>query len=425
MYIIFASLGWWWYALLHLTIYFAVVDLNVEGLSAINRPEVKLQVRQQEKEYDESNKSPHTYSFSIPLINERPKPDTFIEKLVELWNDPRDITSIIANANDDRRSKPTDAIPYCIISDTFDVGGESFQITLFPRGKFNTVSGSSASAYLRYIPGRYGDEVDISWKLRLRSDMVDEDGTILTKTLSVSTSGGLPRSNTTWSAAMTFCTDMESVESVGRTIDWGSTIWTAREVCDALTQGNLYADGDITVFDRRSGESSFALPILQKGALGAVYKAAKGASDAARDGTKRRFRAGEVIVPRLTKGLEQEIEVLRQTFVYPGVDYRIMTISDKDGNPIFSTESLKEDNQARLALRPCGLKLQQQLWKKNGAHWPVEVNADLLSQVATTRFNFDSAIPRIASAFQRDWVAYSLALALAIAPIPLTLLGKS
>jgi hypothetical protein len=52
MYIIFASLGWWWYALLHLTIYFAVVDLNVEGLSAINRPEVKLQVRQQEKEYE-------------------------------------------------------------------------------------------------------------------------------------------------------------------------------------------------------------------------------------------------------------------------------------------------------------------------------------------------------------------------------------
>jgi len=217
---------------------------------------------------------------------------------------------------------------------------------------------------------------------------------------------------------------MESVESVGRTIDWGSTIWTAREVCDALTQGNLYADGDITVFDRQSGESSFALPILQKGALGAVYKAAKGASDAARDGTKRSFRAGEVIVPRLTKGLEQEIEVLRQTFVYPGVDYRIMTISDKDGNPIFSTKS---HNQARIALRLCGLKLQQQLWKKNGANidWPVEVNADLLSQVATTRFNFDSAIPRIASAFQRDWVAYSLALALAIAPIPLTLLGKS
>jgi hypothetical protein len=400
--------------------------LNVEGLSAINRPEVKLQVRQQEKEYDESNKSPHTYSFSIPLINERPKPDTFMEKLVELWNDPRDITSIIANANDDRRSKPTDAIPYCIISDTFDVGGESFQITLFPRGKFNTVSGSSASAYLRYIPRRYGDEVDISWKLRLRSDMVNEDGIMLTKTLSVSTSGGLPRSSTTWSAAMTFCTDMESAESVGRTTDWGSSIWTANEVCNALAQGNLYADGDITVFDRRSGESSFALPILQKGALGAVYKAAKGASDArdARDGTKRRFRAGEVIVPRLRKGLEQEIEVLRQTFVYPGVDYRIMTISDKDGNPIFSTKS---HNQARIALRPCGLKLQQQLWKKNGASidWPMEVNADLLSQVATTRFNFDSAIPRIASAFQRDWVAYSLALALAIAPIPLTLLGKS
>lgn len=414
---IFASRGWWWYALL--TIYASVeVDgLNIEGPSAIHRPEIDSQVR----------KSSNTFSFSIPLTNERPKPDTLIEKFVELWNDPRDISSLISNANDDRRSKSTYAIPYCIISDPFDVGGEAFQISLFPRGRFNAVSGSSASAYLRYIPGRYGDEVDISWKLRLRSDMVDEDGTILTKTLSVSTSGGLPRSSTTWSAAMTFCTDMESVESVGRTADWGSSIWTAREVCDALAQGNLYADGDITIFDRRTSESSFALPIFQKGALGAVYKAAKGASDA-RDGTaKRSFRAGEVIVPRLTRGLEQEIEVLRETFVYPGVDYRIMTISDKDGNPIFSTESLPDDNQARLALRPCGLKLQQQLWKKAGAHidWPVEVNANLLSQVTTTRFNFDSAIPRIVSAFQRDWVAYSLALAFALSPIPLTLFGKS
>ena len=132
-------------------------------------------------------------------------------------------------------------------------------------------------------------------------------------------------------------------------------------------------------------------------------------------------------MPRLTRGLEKEMEVLRQTFVYPGVDYRIMTISDKDGNPIFSTDSIKDDNEALVALRPCGLKLQQQIWKKGGANidWPVEINADLLSQVTTTRFNFDSAIPRIVSAFQRDWVAYSLALALAIAPIPLTLFGKT
>jgi hypothetical protein len=109
---IFASRGWWWYALLHHTIYASVeVDgLNIEGLSAIHRPEVNLQVN-----------SPCTYSFSIPLINERSKPNTFREKIFELWNDPRDITSLIANANNDRKSNPTDAIPYCIISDTFDV----------------------------------------------------------------------------------------------------------------------------------------------------------------------------------------------------------------------------------------------------------------------------------------------------------------
>jgi signal peptidase I len=57
--------------------------------------------------------------------------------------------------------------------------------------------------------------------------------------------------------------------------------------------------------------------------------------------------------------------------------------------------------------------------------WPVEVNAGLLFRVTTTRFNRDSAVPRIVSAFQRDWITYSLALALALTPIPLTLFARN
>jgi signal peptidase I len=399
------SPGWWCILLFHLIYHVG----PVEGFSAINRPYVKLIQRQQLQH------TPDTYSFLIPLINERPRPDSLVGAFVELWNDPRPLSSLIAN--DDRT---TTDMPYCIVSDEFEIGEESFQISLYPRGRVNSLGSNLASAYLRYLPGRYGDEVDVSWRLRLRSDADRGGNNSEMKSLSVSTSGGLPRSNTTWSAAMTFCTEMESVESVGRTTDWGSSIWSASEVCNALAAGTLYAKGEMTIYDRRSGESSFALPLFQKGAMGAVIRAAKGSG--AGD-----FRAGEVIVPRKTKGSEDEIEALRRKCVYVGVDYRIMTITDKNGNPMFSTYSLLEKSQARLALRPCGWKLQQQLWKRDrmSMDWPVEVDAGLLLNVATTRFNPDSAVPRIVSAFQRDWIAYTLALALALTPIPLTLFGKS
>ncbi|KAL7532874.1 hypothetical protein ACHAXR_004905 [Thalassiosira sp. AJA248-18] len=424
------------------------------GFSAVTSSKVvKLKQQSNNKSNNNNpNNNSSTYSFSIPLTTKRPKPESFIETFQELWNDPRPVSSLLST-NDrsnvgERENEATGAvedIPYCIISDEFEVEGEMFQILLYPRGRFvggdssssstsSSIGGSDisstgypASAYLRYLPKQYGDEIDIAWKLQLCSNNINADDDDDKKILSISTSGGLPRSDTTWSAAMTFCTELESVESVGRTTDWGSSIWLAEEVCSAL--GNLVAEGEITVFDKRSGESSFALPLLQKGAMGAVYKAANAASTA-QDDVERDYRVGEVIVPRQIPGLDAEMKTLKEQFVYPGIDYRIMTMSDKHGNAIFSTESLNSNDgkgQARLALRPCGWKLQQQLWKKNGmkTDWPVEVNAGLLSKVTTTRFNPESAIPRIVSAFQRDWITYTLALAIALTPIPLTLFARN
>jgi len=358
--------------------------------------------------------SSNTYSFLVPLTisNKRPKPTSFIETFNELWNDPRPISAIISKDRSNVGELDNgQTIPYCIISDEFDIDGELFQILLYPRGRFVQHTSSPASAYLRYLPKQYGDEVDIGWRLQLCNGNDDEP-------LPISTSGGLPRSNTTWSAAMTFSTEMEAVESSGRTTDWGSSIWNSQQICNSLD--DLYCKGEITVFDKRSGESSFAWPPFQRGAIGAVVKAAK----------RQSYKVGEVIVPTAVKGLETEVEALKEQFVYPGIDYRIMTMTDKDDTPIFTTDSLdNEDDKARaiLALRPCGWKTQQQLWKKKGKRtdWPVEVTAGQLSKVTTTRFNFDSTIPRITSAFQRDWFTYSLALAVALTPIPATLLARN
>jgi len=53
------------------------------------------------------------------------------------------------------------------------------------------------------------------------------------------------------------------------------------------------------------------------------------------------------------------------------------------------------------------------------------VNSDLLSSNSLTRFNIGSAVPRVVAAFQRDWVAYTLALMIAITPIPFALLARN
>ena len=388
-----------------------------------------------------------TYSFSVPLINARPKPDSFTSTFMELWNDPRPITSLIAT--DDRsfvgeRENPNqkgtmEEIPYCIISDEFQIGdngndaqsqSHSFQILLYPRGRivrdYSSTEGlvtGSASAYLRYLPKQYGDEIDIGWKLRLVDTRTSTSAGI-DKPLSVETSGGLPRSKDTWTSAITFCTEMEAVESVGRATDWGSSSWSAKEVCDAL--GALRAEGEMIVYGTRSDESALSWPPGSKGGLGAVRYSVVGSS--ARNG-QREFRAGEVIVPTEINGFENVNEQLRQQYIYPGIDYRIMTMSDKDGNAIFSTKDMEESerNQVKLALRPCGWKAQSHLWQKSGKQieWPVEVNSDLLSSVSLTRFNIGSAIPRVVAAFQRDWVAYTFALLVAITPIPLALVARN
>lgn len=197
--------------------------------------------------------------------------------------------------------------------------------------------------------------------------------------------------------------------------------------------GHIEARGEISVFgEPRSGQNSFwGWPIASKGALGAVQRSIADSSSSRNESSAlpRIFRVGEVIVPIDLKNDPSLQEELNKSFVYPGVDYRIMTMSDKDGNAIFSTESLPDNEQssAKLALRPCGWKLQQQLWQRDGMvqDWPVEIEAGLLSSNALSRFNPGSAIPRITSAFKRDWVTYTLALFLAIAPIPLALVGRN
>jgi len=106
-----------------------------------------------------------------------------------------------------------------------------------------------------------------------------------------------------------------------------------------------------------------------------------------------------------------------------------MTMSDKDGNPIFSTDVLspEERQHVRLALRPCGWKLQQQMWKNRGmkADWPVEVPAGWLSTNSLSRFNWATAMPRVSSTFQRDKTAVLLGVALALAPLPGALIGRN
>jgi len=389
-----------------------------------------------------------TFSFSVPLVNPRPKPDNIFATFGELWNDPRPIGSVISgkdrsyvgqtststststSGEASASASPSSSIPYCIISDEFEIEKENyFQVLLYPRGRFvgsanddSNITSGPAAAYLRYLPREYGDEIDIAWKLRL----IGKDG----EALPISTSGGLPMSKDTYSTAMTMCTENEAIESVGRATDWGSSTWFAQDVCNNLQ--SIRAEGEMTVFDVRKKENSvLTWPPLSKGAIGAVRRSS---SDAAQSSVNkgeggRNFRVGEVIVPTKVEDDSRLAQSLKESFIYPGIDYRIMTMADKDGNEIFSTKDLdgEERSQARLALRPCGWKLQQQVWKKNGMtnEWPVEVSAGKLSESSLTRFNPGSAIPRVTAAFNRDWLAYTAALLIALTPIPMTLLVRN
>lgn len=389
------------------------------------------------------------YKIRVPLNTVR-KSTNPLDILSELWNDPRPIGAVVRSnrtfvgkvKNDDGILKD---IPYCVLSDKFQIFGESFQILLYPRGRFvgddnNLVNVSGpAAVYLRYLPKEYGNEIDITYRLRL----VDSRNNV---PLPIATSGGLPRSNNTWSSAMTFCSEAgevmisifisyhenrnrrlikcfsEAIESIGRATDWGSSSWYAEDVCQIL--GNISAELNVTVFDVRSGQSMISWPPFTKGGIGAVRRVVNQSM-----GPERTFRAGEVIVPIGLRNNDTIREKLQNSFVYGGIDYRIMTISDKDGNEVFSTDSLpvEERSSARIALRRCGWKTQRQLWQLKGmtTDWPVEIEAGLLSSVSLTRFNVGSALPRLISAFQRDFFTYTLALAIPFTPIPIALLARN
>jgi len=382
---------------------------------------------------------PEAKSFSVPLTTVRADPTTAVATWKRLWNDPRPITSLIRDALDNKLvadDQNDDAVPFCLVSEMFLVDQRHrFQISLFPRGRFAAGSSTSfkanngpAAAYLRYFPDRYGDEVDVAWRLTL----VD---TRTNSSLPVISSGGLPRSNTTWSAAMTFCADNEDIESCGRAADWGSSTWYQSAMCEAVASGSVEARGEITLYDSRTGESSFAIP--PGGAVRAVYESGKDAGRAGKADPnrlsvmqERSFRVGEVIVPMADHPNEK---VLEEAFVKAGTDYRIMTMSDKDGRPIFSTRDVPEDERkhVRLALRPCGWKLQKQMTQQTqssrpvAVEWPVEVEAGLLSTSALSRFNLATAFPRVTTTVQRDVVGLLLAVGLALLPIPATLVARN
>jgi len=378
-------------------------------------------------------------NVTVSLNKKRSAPDSFGKKLKELWNDPRPVTTSLSLNSDDVND--SNKIAYCIVSDVFDVALPDsnmnevahFQVLLYPRGRFdgsrndNILSNPPAAAYLRYIPHEYGDEVDIAWRMKL----ID---THSREYLKICTSGGLPKSPDTWSAAMTFCSEMEALESVGRASDWGSTIWDSRSVCNALSESSLQAQIQISVFGSRKGENSLL--------LGGAYRAVKEALEESKKAV-RSFRAGEVIVPLHTEvardgamsSQEQEqLNELKNFYIFPGIDYRIMTLRDAEDRDIFSTSSLSKPSEAKIALRPCGWKSQQQrLWLKRGGQvmndWPVEVPASFLTgnnhTICVTRFNAQSALPRIVSAFSRDPVIMSAAVLLAFLPIPIAFLVRN
>jgi len=414
------------------------LDLYCQGFSSTTPAEGIQKSSSSSGHESRAYEFPSSESFSVPLTIVRPEPTTKLAKLNQLWNDPRPITSLIRDALDSKSpDNDNDSIPYCLLSDGFLVGNQHlFQISLFPRGRF--AAGSSkdfkankgpAAAYLKYYPNQYGDEVDIAWKLTL----VD---TLTNASLPVLSSGGLPRSNTTWSAAMTFCADNEDIESCGRAADWGCSTWFQNEVCAAVASGSIEARVEVQLYDSRKGESSFSIP--PKGAVRAAYRSEKDAGRAGKpmEGDEmavnprlqeRSFRVGEVIVPMANHPGEKMLE---ESFVTAGTDYRIMTMADKDGKPIFSTNDVPKDERkhVRLALRPCGWKLQQQVNQQKNQptiQWPVEVEAGLLSTSALSRFNRASTVPRVTSTFERDKWAVILGIALALLPIPGTLFARN
>jgi len=364
-----------------------------------------------------------TTSFSLAIQADSQKvEETWQAKLDRLWNDPRPfIEAFDADAGEagDDGVFTSETLPYRLTSGTFDLHNQTFECILYPRGILNREAVGSAAAYLRYHAARPGDEVDVDWTLRLINGRTG-------KALPLFTSGGLPRSNDTWSSAMTFTSNMERVDSLGRTGDWGSSTWFTDDVVEALggPGGNLLVEGNVTIHNVRTGENSFSFPPGQRGAVGAAIRSVQDAKQ-----SSRTYRAGEVVVP--TAPASDAKERLEQLGIYPGVDYRVMTIADSKGKKIFATNSLstrEEQNSAKLALRPVGWRLHQQMWQQRGikvTDWPVEVEAGVLSETnALTRFNPGAFVPRLRSLVARDAAAFVLFLFVGLSPILLSLVGR-
>lgn len=383
-----------------------------------------------------SPSTPITTSFSKTIeADSRRVEETWQSKLERLWNDPRPVNEALlsSDAADDTDDVSNgiitaDSLPYRLTTGTFALHNQTFEVILYPRGILDRESVGMAAAYLRYHSANPGDEIDISWTLRLIDCQTG-------KPLPLFTSGGLPRSNDTWSSAMTFTSSLERVDSLGRTGDWGSSTWFTDNVVKSLNGpvANLRVEGNVTIYGIRSGENSLSWPLGSKGAVGAAIKSVKDAKE-----SPRTFRAGEVIVPTRgddngdtsTAPNDEAKRRLEQLGIYPGVDYRVMTLTDSAGCSIFTTESLptsKERQEAKLALRPVGWRLHQQMWSQRGkkvTDWPVEVEAGLLSDTTLTRFSPGAFLPRLRSLISRDAAAFVFFLMIATAPVPLALVGR-
>mmetsp|Transcript_2730 Transcript_2730/g.8024 ORF Transcript_2730/g.8024 Transcript_2730/m.8024 type:complete len:614 (-) Transcript_2730:90-1931(-) len=383
------------------------------------------QQQQQHRPSSEQDNEPAvvvTTSFSRTIQADSQKvEETWQAKLDRLWNDPRPFTEAFDGdvAIGDNDVFTSETLPYRLTSGTFDIHNQTFECILYPRGILNREAVGSAAAYLRYHAASPGDEVDMDWTLRLINGRTGE-------ALPLFTSGGLPRSNDTWSSAMTFTSNMERVDSLGRTGDWGSSTWFTDGVVEALggPGGNLIVEGNVTIHNVRSGENSFSFPPGQRGAVGAAIRSVQAARD-----RPRTFRAGEVVVPTDTSiDAKGRLEHLG---IFPGVDYRVMTIADARGKKIFSTDALstaEDQNAAKLALRPVGWRLHQQMWQQRGIQvtdWPVEIEAGVLSETnALTRFNPGAFLPRLRSLIARDAAAFVLFLFVGLSPILLSLVGR-
>ena len=433
------------------------VPVLLHGSDSNNRNAI-LKSTLRSDEQDEETKlesNSNSYTLDIPLRNIRPRPNSPLKKLQRLWNDPRPVGVAIMDSGD-REDEEEGMIPYCIQSEVVELSpGFPFRVLLYPQGRLGQKY--QASVYLSFEPKEYGDEIDLSWSLSLSShnngeenydespaDHTDEKDCFL---LPVMTSGGLPRSNTTWSSSMTFCHEAESVESLGRAYDWGSSIWSAHDVCNCLE--HISAKLKVTVHGTRRNQYSF---VSGKGALGALLERWTNPLTFKNDNSKlstkneKLITAGQVIVPVFSKDSPSASDLERNGIV-SGVDYRVMTMSDKDsGKPIFSLHHSHNKNNiynndyemdgnqnVQMALRPCGWKLQRELAQKRGLknfNWPAEIDSHTLLQDKDvgifTRFDVaQTAIPRIFSAFKRDSLTLSLAVLLALAPLPLALVGRT